>query len=91
MTMEDLNDRLVDSPKAPGYAPLLTKKLTSASHNSSENVLGASNSATAPANRQHYQQRQASMNNHARQRIASPALLVNTNGGHFQQMSGQAQ
>ena len=38
-TGEDLNDRLIDSPKQRKYVPLLSKKLKKTNHGSSENVI----------------------------------------------------
>ena len=43
---EDINDRLIESPKTRSYVPLLSKKLKSKNaHGSSENVLQTANSA----------------------------------------------
>ena len=36
---EDLNDRLIESPKQRQYVPLLSKKLKKTNHGSSENVI----------------------------------------------------
>ena len=44
MTLDELNDRLIESPKTRSYVPLLSKKLKKGAHESSENVLATASS-----------------------------------------------
>lgn len=41
VTPEDINDRMLDSPKSRSYVPLLSKKLKKNGHGSTENVMQA--------------------------------------------------
>jgi len=39
VTSDDINDRMLESPKTRSYVPLLSKKLKKTGHGSSENVI----------------------------------------------------
>ena len=51
---DDINDRILESPKAKSYVPLLTKKIKKSANGSSENVTGSqeARNPTLTSNRQ---------------------------------------
>ena len=66
VTSEDINDRLLESPKTRSYVPLLSKKLKKTGHGSTENVIQA-----AHAHHHMTEQRQPSQSYQNRTRIKS--------------------
>lgn len=76
-TAEDLNDRLIESPKQRQYVPLLSKKLNkNNTTNSSENVDSSisASKANAPVSATMYENHQPPTSNNPRHQIASSPL-----------------